>query len=193
MSMSNRLRIGLVILGAVLVLGLVGLFIFLRTRDVDPPSNGTPKTSGTQNVVEEVIELPPDQDGDGLKDSTEAELGTDPANPDTDGDGATDFDEVSRLSTDPLKADASINARAELPPEQPVSEEDEEAAAEPEPAPAPAPAPTASPDPDGDGLTTLQEEQIGSDPNKADTDGDGFSDGEEVNAGYNPVGPGRRQ
>ena len=36
-------------------------------------------------------------------------------------------------------------------------------------------------DPDRDGLTNLQEYQLGTDPNKADTDGDGLSDGDEVN------------
>jgi hypothetical protein len=36
-------------------------------------------------------------------------------------------------------------------------------------------------DPDRDGLTNLQEFQIGTNPNNPDTDGDGLSDGDEVN------------
>ena len=36
-------------------------------------------------------------------------------------------------------------------------------------------------DPDHDGLTNLQEFQLGTDPHNADTDGDGLSDGDEVN------------
>jgi thiol-disulfide isomerase/thioredoxin len=39
------------------------------------------------------------------------------------------------------------------------------------------------PDPDGDGLTTEDEEALGSDPNLADTDADGLGDAEEVELG----------
>lgn len=46
-------------------------------------------------------------------------------------------------------------------------------------------------DPDFDGLTTLQEQGYGSNPDLADTDGDGYKDGDEVAAGYNPNGPGK--
>lgn len=43
-------------------------------------------------------------------------------------------------------------------------------------------------DSDSDGLPDKLEEAIGTDPNKADTDGDGFLDGDEVKNGYNPNG-----
>src|SRR5205823_3900651 len=36
-------------------------------------------------------------------------------------------------------------------------------------------------DPDHDGLTNLQEYQLGTDMNNADSDGDGIKDGDEVN------------
>jgi len=45
-------------------------------------------------------------------------------------------------------------------------------------------------DEDADGLTTAQEAQYGTDPLNPDTDGDGYSDGDEVASGYNPNGPG---
>ncbi len=45
-------------------------------------------------------------------------------------------------------------------------------------------------DSDEDGLPDDLEKRIGSDPNEADTDGDGFGDGEEVKNGYNPLGEG---
>jgi hypothetical protein len=45
-------------------------------------------------------------------------------------------------------------------------------------------------DPDHDGLTNLQEFQLGTDPNNSDTDGDGISDGDEVNKFHtNPLNP----
>jgi hypothetical protein len=46
-------------------------------------------------------------------------------------------------------------------------------------------------DSDRDGLTDAEEAIFGTDPNKADTDGDGYSDGAEVAGLYNPAGPGK--
>jgi len=60
-------------------------------------------TSATQTIT--VLAADIDSDGDGLLDSEEKALGTDPKNPDTDGDGRSDGDEV-RAGTDPLKFDA---------------------------------------------------------------------------------------
>ena len=45
-----------------------------------------------------------DTDDDGLSDSEEGALGTDPADPDTDGDGFTDGLEVGELGSNPLDA-----------------------------------------------------------------------------------------
>src|SRR5690606_14407095 len=50
-----------------------------------------------------------DSDGDGLLDSEEAELGTDPFNPDTDGDGLSDGEEVRTYKTDPLNPDTDYD------------------------------------------------------------------------------------
>lgn len=46
-------------------------------------------------------------------------------------------------------------------------------------------------DPDQDSLVNYLECQFRTDPTKADSDGDGFGDGEEVRTGFNPMGEGR--
>lgn len=46
---------------------------------------------------------------------------------------------------------------------------------------------TAFADPDGDGLLTWQERELGTNPNLADSDGDGMPDGWEINNNLNPL------
>ena len=45
-------------------------------------------------------------------------------------------------------------------------------------------------DTDNDGLDDKLEEALGTDINNPDTDGDGYSDGDEIRSGYNPLGAG---
>ena len=52
---------------------------------------------------------PADSDGDGLLDSKENEIGTDPYDPDTDKDGLTDGEEVNKYRTDPLNPDTDYD------------------------------------------------------------------------------------
>jgi hypothetical protein len=46
-------------------------------------------------------------------------------------------------------------------------------------------------DSDHDGLSDKEELALGTNPTKADTDGDSYADGLEVKNGYNPLGPGK--
>ncbi|MCA0982908.1 thrombospondin type 3 repeat-containing protein [Halobacillus yeomjeoni] len=83
-------------------------------------SSDTLKVDGAKTE----LPAPVDSDGDGLSDSEEADLGTDPDKPDTDGDGYGDGEEVE-ANTDPLNP------------------EDPEKTSEPKPEPEPEPSPDA--------------------------------------------------
>lgn len=48
-------------------------------------------------------------------------------------------------------------------------------------------------DTDDDGLSDKLEEGIGTDPNEPDSDGDGYTDGDEVKNEYSPLGPEKKQ
>lgn len=102
-----------------------------------------------------------DKDGDGLSDSEEAEIGTDPLNPDTDGDGLSDYEELKIHKTDPLKTDTDDDRLSDS----------EELAKKTNPLLA---------DTDGDGIMDGDEISRGTDPLNPDTDADGLSDGNEI-------------
>lgn len=75
-------------------------------------TNNQPTVTNTANVntnvnvnTEPVISETADSDADGLIDTEEKTLGTDPNSVDTDNDGLFDREEVRVYSTDPLKAD----------------------------------------------------------------------------------------
>ncbi|MFA6235551.1 MAG: OmpA family protein [Bacteroidota bacterium] len=102
-----------------------------------------------------------DRDGDGLTDTYEEGIGTDPLNPDTDGDGLSDSDELNLHQTDPLKTDSDDDRLTDM----------EEVAKKTDPS---------KPDTDGDGLTEGEEFAHGTDPFNPDSDKDGMTDGEEV-------------
>jgi outer membrane protein OmpA-like peptidoglycan-associated protein len=116
-----------------------------------------------------------DSDGDGLSDGREVELGTDPLDDDSDGDGVPDGIEVSS-GLDPLAGDSDGDG---------VSDADEdtdgdgltngrEVALGTDPADA---------DTDNDGVPDKVELDLGLDPLAGDSDGDGTPDGGEDNDG----------
>lgn len=108
-----------------------------------------------------------DSDGDGLSDSAELSLGTNPSFFDTDLDSLSDGDEVNGYKTDPKKADTD---------EDGLTDGDEVGRG-------------INPllaDTDGDGVKDGEEIKSNSDPKVVDTDMDGLSDGVEVLACTRP-------
>jgi Tol biopolymer transport system component len=109
-----------------------------------------------------------DSDRDGLVNSDEARLGTNPILPDTDGDTLTDGDEVQR-KTNPLDADTDADG---------VRDGDEvRAGTNP-----------LNPDTDSDGLVDGRENRDCPHPLNPDSDGDGIIDGKDLDP-CNPRNP----
>lgn len=102
-----------------IILGLItiiliggGLFFILRDSEknvpsVPPPSEVVTSTPDIPNPepMPNPNPFPDDDDRDGLSNTEEVELGTDPHNFDTDNDSLSDVTEVRDLHTDPKKAD----------------------------------------------------------------------------------------
>ncbi|MGC4191646.1 MAG: hypothetical protein QM589_10890 [Thermomicrobiales bacterium] len=126
-----------------------------------------------------------DTDGDGLGDSNEVRnLGTDPLNTDTDGDGLPDGQEVIYLGTDPLNADTDGDGGSDW------VEVDKWGTDPLVPNPSPIQTSPDQMDTDGDGLTNAEETDIyGTNPHNPDSDGDGYSDYEEIINGTDPNSP----
>lgn len=108
-----------------------------------------------------------DADNDGLGNLEENRHGTDPAKADTDDDGLSDWYEVHISGTNPARSDTANDGLGDgwkmfygLNPQVYTD-------------------PNA--DSDGDDWTNLQEYQHGTDPNVADSDGDGLNDPQDAN------------
>ena len=107
-----------------------------------------------------------DTDSDGLLDGEEVNTyNTDPLNNDTDGDGLLDGKEVNTYNTDPLNVDTDFDT---MPDKWEVDNMLNPLVND-----------TAL-DPDNDLLTNILEYQHETDPQNPDTDGDGWTDGDEV-------------
>lgn len=109
-----------------------------------------------------------DKDNDGLTNAQETSLGPGGAN--------HSLCPSATANTDPLKMDTDGDGVADKA-ECLLGSDPASAASKPSP-------PVSADDPDRDGLSTSVETQIGTDPNNADTDGDGVRDSVEVK-GYN--------
>lgn len=103
-----------------------------------------------------------DRDADGLNDSQEAAQGSNPNNPDSDGDLVPDGREVVDGTNPNNSGDYNAGSR------QPVNNRL---------------------DSDGDGIADTTEQSLGTNPNNSDSDGDTYSDYDEVAAGSDPLDP----
>jgi hypothetical protein len=121
------------------------------------------------NLTQAALSGAEDSDGDGLINSQELALGTDPFLADTDGDGLSDGEEVGIYRTDPLNPDTDGDGLSD-------GEEILRYMTDP-----------LNPDTDGDGLSDGEEITRRTSPLDPDTDKDGMTDGLEVNVGTDPL------
>ncbi|HEY6193161.1 MAG TPA: OmpA family protein [Bacteroidota bacterium] len=145
--------------------GLRGTYNYTLTDNLDDIKvGGNDSYWSVTMTIFAFLEAPNnDLDGDGLTNSEEKVLGTDPRNPDTDGDGLRDGEEVHVYKTDPLKKDTDGDG---------LTDGEEVLKYHTDPL---------NKDTDGDGLTDGEEVlKYGTDPLNKDTDGDGLTDGDEV-------------
>ncbi len=120
------------------------------------------------NQTQAVLSGQEDSDGDGLINTDEVTIGTDPFSPDSDADGLLDGDEVHTYLTNPLLSDSDEDGLLD-------GAEIQTHTTDP-----------LNPDTDADGLTDGQEINLKTIPIDPDTDRDGLNDGDEVALGTDP-------
>ncbi len=144
----------------------------------------TDSNPGQANNDKNVVDLPPSKPYDDMTAVNSDNIG-DACDPDNDNDGLLNTDELNlgpagsshalcptaSANTDPLLVDTDGDRIVD-------SAECALGSDPADPASKPAP-PVAGTDPDHDGLSSAFEATIGTDPSKADTDGDGVTDGVE--------------
>ena len=167
-------------------------------RDADGDSCSDYDESNFAGFCDNDPNTPIDSDGDGVVDTLEIEIGTDPDAIDTDGDGLADGEELD-LGFDPLAADGDgdgLNDFDELAIGTSVrfADSDFDGLLDGEEVHIHGTNPLLA-DTDSDGMNDGLElnDFFGSDPLNPDTDGDGFLDGEENDFGlellaFNPTG-----
>lgn len=97
----HHLRLVILLIVVVAVLGAVGAWVYVLNRTASP----TQDPFAPEQNAPTAEQADADADRDGLTDTQERRLGTDPQNPDTDGDGLTDKEEAELWNTNPLVAD----------------------------------------------------------------------------------------
>lgn len=137
-----------------------------RTITARAAPNWTSVSQGTQAQTTLSVDAT-DLDNDGLYDSREEELGTDPRDADSDDDGLDDGREI-KLGIDSIEEDTDGDGLID----------NEEVNGDTDPL---------TSDTDGDGLPDGEEVSLGSDPTLVDTDDDRLTDPKEVELGTDPA------
>jgi len=148
----------------------VGASGYLQTADED--GLGNYDSAAEENIFGEGTDTSEslDSDGDGIPDRNEETIyGTDPLDPDTDQDGLDDGWEIANGLNPNDSGDVETG---EVDPGQAAgsSSEGKEVDGWPDPEDGP------NGDPDNDGLTNTQEQELGTDPKRSDSDSDGLND-----------------
>jgi len=169
----------------------VCFMVFFPRRGAQEAASAT--QTAAANQTQAAISGQEDTDGDGLTNSEEAQIGTDPLNPDTDGDGLGDGEEVKTYRTNPLAPDTDSDGLGDgdevhqrrTDPLNPDTDADrlmdgDEVRRNTDPL---------NPDTDADVLNDGDEVARGTDPLRPDTDQDGLNDGTEVSIGTDPLKP----
>jgi len=176
---------------SVIVVLFACFFAFFPKRGAQEAASAT--QTAAANQTQAAISGQEDSDGDGLTNSEEAQIGTDPLNPDTDGDGLGDGEEVKTYGTNPLVQDTDSDGLGDgdevhnrrTDPLNPDTDADQlidgdEITRNTDPL---------NPDTDADLLNDGDEVTRGTDPLNPDTDQDGLNDGTEVSIGTDPLKP----
>ncbi|MBI3151356.1 MAG: PD40 domain-containing protein [Chloroflexi bacterium] len=156
-------------LASIMLVGFISLCAFSAFALGAIPGAAFATPTPTLNLTQ--IALPPDadSDGDGLINSEEFKIGTDPLQPDTDSDGLVDGEEALNFKTDPLVPDTDDDGLKD-------GDEVNRYGSDP-----------LNPDTDGDFLNDGDEINHRTDPRAADTDKDGLSDSAELTIGTDPL------
>jgi TolB protein len=148
----------------ILVCGILLLFPISNLRN-----SARSTQTAVANLTQTALLGQEDTDGDGLINSEELAIETDPLTADTDGDVLLDGEEVIAYMTNPLVPDTDGDGLLD-------GEEVQVYMTNP-----------LSPDTDADSLNDGAERDNGTNPLIPDTDQDGMSDGVEINTGTDPL------
>jgi hypothetical protein len=165
---SALMPVWLPVLLGVGAVGFCLLFMLFSFRNL--PSSATATQTAAVNQTQTALAAGPDSDGDGLSDTQESTLGTDPHLADTDADGLPDGQEAQQFQTDPRNPDTDAD----------LLNDGEEVKRSTNPRVA---------DTDQDGLGDGAEISIGTNPLVQDSDQDKLLDGQENQNCPRPLTP----